>query len=44
MRSYVEILNELMETVDADCIPDKDSKQIKSLAGQLMELLWPYSE
>lgn len=43
MRSYLEILNELMETIETDSIPKADEKKIINLIHQLCDLLWKYS-
>ena len=44
MRSYLEIINELTETVNADvCIPTKDRKVIHATIKLLLNLLWKYS-
>lgn len=44
MRSYLEILNELKETVDTDCIPEDDKKEIDNTLNKLFDLLWNYSD
>lgn len=44
MRSYLEILNELKETLDSDIIPKKEKERINRLLEQLLELLWKYSD
>ena len=44
MRSYLEILNELMETVDTDAIPEADKQTIKKQIRVLFDLLWKYSD
>jgi hypothetical protein len=44
MRSYLEIIEELIETVNADvCIPTKDKKVIHDTIKLLLNLLWKYS-
>ena len=43
MRSYLEILNELMETVETDIIPENEKKIIKEQIRALLGLLWKYS-
>lgn len=43
MRSYLEILNELMETVETDIIPYNEKKTIKKQIRALFDLLWKYS-
>lgn len=44
MRSYLDILNELKETLDADVIPANDKQKIDKTLQQLLMLLWPYSD
>jgi hypothetical protein len=42
-RTYVDIIDELYETIDSDIIP-KDEKQIILLHMDIIaNLLWPYS-
>ena len=43
MRSYLEILNELKETLDTDIIPKEDKDKIDDALQQLHDLLWKYS-
>ena len=43
MRSYLEILNELMETVETDIIPENEKEIIKEQIRVLLDLLWKYS-
>lgn len=43
MRSYLEILNELMETVETDIIPENEKEIIKAQSQVLLDLLWKYS-
>ena len=43
MNSYLEILNELMETIETDSIPKADKKKIINLIYQLRDWLWKYS-
>ncbi len=43
MRSYLEILNELMETVETDIIPENEKEVIKEQIRVLLDLLWKYS-
>ena len=44
MRSYLEIIKELTETVNADfCIPTKDKEAIHATIKLLLNLLWKYS-
>lgn len=44
MRSYLEILNELKETLKTDVIPKDDEQKIDEILQQLFELLWKYSD
>lgn len=44
MRSYLEILNELKETLETDCIPENDKKIIDDTLEKLFDLLWNYSD
>lgn len=44
MRSYLEILNELKETLDSDVIPTKDKEKIDDTLQKLFELLCKYSD
>ena len=44
MNSYLEILNELMETIETDSIPTADKKKIINLIYQLRDWLWKYSD
>ena len=44
MRSYVEILTELKETVTSDIIPDSCKTTVLNMIDRLMRLLWPYSD
>lgn len=44
MRSYLEILDELKQTVDTDAIPKNDKQKIDKAIQQLFELLWKYSD
>ena len=44
MRSYLEILNELKETLETDCIPANDKKIIDDTLEKLFDLLWNYSD
>lgn len=43
MRSYLEILNELMETVETNIIPENEKEIIKEQIRALLNLLWKYS-
>jgi hypothetical protein len=43
MRSYLDILTELRETLDSDNIPEKDKKKIDNLLQKLFEVLYKYS-
>lgn len=43
MRSYLDILNELMEAVESDVMPDEDKQRIKEKLQNLLDLLWQYS-
>jgi hypothetical protein len=43
-RSYLEIIEELTETVNTDsCIPAKDKEAIHASIELLLNLLWKYS-
>ena len=42
-RSYLEILNELKETLETDVIPKEDKNKINNTLQQLFYLLWKYS-
>lgn len=44
MRSYLEIIKELTNTVRSDNIPNADRAKINNLIQQLMDLLWKYSD
>lgn len=44
MRSYLEIINELMETVATDDIPEVDKEKINDLIQQLADMIWKYSD
>lgn len=44
MRSYLEIIEELSQTVESDIIPDGDKAKIKALITKLFNLLWKYSD
>lgn len=44
MRSYVEILTELRETIENDIIPTGTERLIMNHLEKLEELLWPYSD
>ena len=43
MRSYLDILNELMEAVESDVMLDEDKQRIKEKLQNLLDLLWQYS-
>ena len=44
MRSYLEMLNELMEAVESDTtIPKHDKTSIEVLLRTLLKWLWKYS-
>ena len=43
MRSYLEILNELKETLETDNIPKKDKSIIDDKIQELFDMLWEYS-
>lgn len=43
MRSYLEILNELMETIESDSIPEDEKETIKAQIRVVFDLLWKYS-
>ena len=42
MRSYLEIIKELSQTVKADTIPEEDRAKINALISQLLNLLLKY--
>lgn len=44
MRSYLEIINELMETVATGNIPEVDKEKINDLIQQLADMIWKYSD
>ena len=44
MRSYLEILNELKETLENDTIPKEGKEEINSVLQRLFKLLWKYSD
>lgn len=44
MRSYLEIIKELSQTVKSDVIPDGDRAKINVLISQLLNLLLKYSD
>ena len=44
MRSYLEIINELKETLKTDNIPSEDKRKINEAIQKLCELLWEYSD
>jgi hypothetical protein len=44
MRSYLEIIKELSNTVGSDNIPSSDREKITALIQQLMDVLWKYSD
>lgn len=44
MRSYLEILNELADTVESDAIPKEDKAKIQKQLQVLFNLLWKYSD
>ncbi len=44
MRSYVDILNELTDTVESDAIPKEDKFEIQKQLQVLFNLLWKYSD
>ena len=44
MRSYVDILNELADTVESDAIPNEDKAEIQKQLQVLFNLLWKYSD
>lgn len=43
MRSYLEIIKELQETVNTDTIPYDDKVKIDKKIQELMDMLWVYS-
>lgn len=44
MRSYLEILNELRETIEPDSIPESDEIEIYRHLEELFDLLFKYSD
>ena len=45
MKSYFEILNELMNTIETDAtIPESERTEIVETVNSLFDLLWPYSD
>ena len=44
MRSYLEIIKELNNTVKSDNIPKEDREKISQCIQKLMDLLWKYSD
>ena len=45
MRSYVEMLTELKETILSDtAMPQKDQVKILNAVNKLFNLLWKYSD
>lgn len=44
MRSYLEIIKELSQTVKSDVIPEEDRTKINALISQLLNLLLKYSD
>lgn len=45
MRSYLEVLNELRETMESDvCMPESDKAKADKLLRQVFDLLWKYSD
>ena len=44
MRSYLEILNELMEVVETDSMHESDKIEAYFHIDELFELLWKYSD
>ena len=45
MRSYLEILTELKETIESDVsMPDKEKAVAIEYVNQLLTTLWPYSD
>ena len=44
MSSYLEILNELKETIESDTISKEDKEEINDVIQQLFALLWKYSD
>lgn len=44
MRSYLEVITELADTVESDNIPEKDKAEINLHIQQLMGLLLKYSD
>lgn len=45
MRSYFDILNELMEAIESDiCMTPGDKTEIVETTNSLFDLLWKYSD
>jgi len=45
MRSYLEILKELAQTINTDeCIPESERTEIITHTNKLFDLLWKYSD
>lgn len=44
MRSYLEILTELKDTVLSDNIPERYKAEILKLIDALMNVLWEFSD
>lgn len=44
MRSYIEILKELQQTVDSDSLPTEERMNINKIIMHLVNLLWQWSD
>ena len=44
MRSYLDILTELKDTIMSDAIPFSDRIKVMELITELFNLLWRYSD
>ena len=42
-KTYLEMVDELMETVNNDNIPENEKEEIKESIANLYDLLWKYS-
>lgn len=42
-KTYLEMLNELYEAIETDCIPENDKEEIMETMNSLRDMLWDYS-
>ena len=42
-QSYMDLINQLVEDVKSDTIPEDDKEEILETIYSLYDLLWPYS-